>query len=264
MICDIHSRHCNFALGSSKLPAFRRGIQIILQTVLPQEYEAALDLMKPPTMRFDKPVKFDENTVIGMFAEHKTALIRTEAATNAYHRLHEALKNFPKVKYIISAGVCYAFDEEKCKINDVIVSKEVIPFTFLEYNENGQIVPKEKPIAIPQTLQEIFCQNCPANVHCGPFLSLPAIVKNEEMCKKFYDAGSGAIGGEKEGSELLRLQETKRITGFILIKAVVDYGKKGYDEHSTSYVNASSVAIKYAERKLLENREFLGIPEVNS
>ena len=245
------------------MPAFRRGIQIILQTVLPQEFKAALELMKPPNKRFDKPFEYDESTVIGMFAGHKTALIRTEAATKAYRRLHEALKNFPKVKYIISVGVCYAFDEAKCKINDVIVSNEVIPLTYLEYEE-GKIVSIEKPTSVHKKLQKMFCEDCPANVQCGLYLSLPAIVKDAKMCKKFKKAGLGAIqgetkgiaiGGEKEGSELLRLQEMGVIEGFILIKTVVDYGTKDYDGEKLSYVASSSQALKYAERKLCENRK---------
>ena len=72
------------SLESSKLYAFREGIHVLLQTVLEEEYHAALKLMSPPKSNFKEPVEYDENTVIGMFAGHKMVLIKTESATKAY------------------------------------------------------------------------------------------------------------------------------------------------------------------------------------
>lgn len=225
--------------------------------------------MEPPKQKLVHPVKYEEDTVIGMFAGHKTALIKTKEASGAYCALQKALKQFPSVKYIISAGICYAFNKEKHKIGDVIVSEAIQPITSVAFNDDGSISNADNIHSLDQNLQETFCQNLifedfsvskcgrTAKVHKGTFLSYPAFMINEVTRDRFREVVPKAIGGEKEGNELLRLEKAKLIDGFIMIKSVVDYGGKdylsGYDWH---YV-ASLAAMTYARYKLFEKREFL-------
>ena len=56
-------------------------MEVVLQTVNDNEYQAAITLMRPP---FEKSVVFSTaGTVVGYFGNHKTALIQTDVSGNA-------------------------------------------------------------------------------------------------------------------------------------------------------------------------------------
>ena len=227
--------------------------------------------MDPPSKAFKKAVKFGSIAVIGMFAGHRTALIQTESSANSYYGFKEALKSIPNAKFIISAGICYAFERKECKIGDIIVSDKISAFNALEYDTEGRIINRGGAAQINQTLKDSFCRNLmynfevsttgrTAKVHCGTFISYTALIDNKDMRDKLKNAEPSAIGGEKEGGELLRLKLSKEVEGVIMIKSVVDYGEGGRLTAKDWYYTASLAAINYAHSKLLERPigKFLG------
>ena len=241
-----------------ELSAFGSEVGVILQTVLDDEYLAALSLMEPPSKSFESPVIFKENKVMGMFAGHKAALIKIEAGVGATHYIQTALDVFPSTQLIVSVGVCYAFNKRKYKLGDVLVSKEICS---LKLRRNPTAGPS---IVIPQDLIAAFCMTLNfksdfqvsdsgriSAVHSGKFLSHPLIfVEDSEMRDKYRDAVPGVIGGDKEGSILMPFQQNNKVNGIILIKGVVDYGEEHLEEAEEWFFTASLAAVKYAHSQL--------------
>ncbi len=76
--------------------------------------------------------------MVGMFANQKMALIQTESGHDVTFNVIAAVDAFPNAKFILSVGICYAFDK-KIKIGDVLVSNEVASFKLLS-NQEGPVV----------------------------------------------------------------------------------------------------------------------------
>ena len=248
-----------------ELKNFCRGIDIILQTVNESEYKAATTFMEPPIDKFQKAVVYPKpGMVVGMFAGRKTALIKTEPGSKCRPYLEKAVKYFPSAKFIVCVGVGYAFNKEKCKLADVLVSNKICDFADCKFNKDGEIEDRGQTVDVMQDLKEIFCNelDCErykvsetgriSKVHCGSVCSYPALFDNQEMRDKFHrKMSSKAIGGEMEGGVLLQFQrDHTNIQGVIIIKGVSDYGdgKKEKDWQFT----AAMAALHYTKSKLGE------------
>ncbi len=211
-------------------------------------------------MKFQKAVRFPSaGMAVGMFANRKTALIKTENGQDVLYRAQTAITTFSSAKCIFSVGTCYAFDKE-IKIGDIIVSKEIASLK-IQYKGDGLIVECSDTTEVYNGLKNIFCENTVqdfevsnngrlSNVHSGKFISFPAFVDSEIMCKKFQAAVSGVIGGEKEGATLVQFQRQGMIKGVILIKGVVDYGEGDRLKNEEWYFTASKAAVNYIKSKL--------------
>ena len=111
------------------LEIFAKEVQIILHTTSENEYEAAACKLKKPHANFqkDKGVYVTSPClVMGIFADKKTALIRT----NSREDLQKCLRQYPSTKCVIVLGVGYSFSP-KFKLGDVLVIEEVYKFITL-------------------------------------------------------------------------------------------------------------------------------------
>ena len=248
---------------------FSEKVEFILQTTLDPEHLAALTLMEPPTRTFQRAVHFpNSEAVVGVFANQKVALIQTDVAD----AVHAALCAFPSAKFLLSVGICYAFDR-KVKISDVVVSKKIIK-PKIQFKGNGKIIDRGETIEVVSALRNIFCKNHEwtdfkvsntdrqCKVYSDKFLSHP-LMDSKNIRDMFKAAVPGVIGGEKEGGTLLRFQQARRIEGAILIKGVVDYGEGGRFTAEKWYFTASLAALSYAKSKLLTYKSKLGESKLN-
>ncbi len=103
----------------------------MIQVVNENEYQAAVTLMKPPeNTPFSTAVVFPHpGTIVGMFAQKKTALIYSSDSSDF---IEDAVKSFPNARHVISIGVGYAFDSEKFNLGDVLVSKQICDFNNMK------------------------------------------------------------------------------------------------------------------------------------
>lgn len=245
-----------------KLLKFCNKVEIILQVVNDNEYQAAITMLKPPNENFDKAVVFPSNgKVIGMFADLKTAIIQTDVGSNASTYIEDGLNQFPYTRFIIGVGVGYSFDGSKYKFGDVLVSKKISDLKNLKFDAKGDIVDRGQTINVVKPITSIFCQDVmfyedfevsktgrTAKVYCGRLCSYTALLDNKEMRDKFYHAVTEAIGGEMEGGQLLEFQQRNKVEGIVVVKGVVDYadGNKSKGWQFT----AALAALRYVKSKL--------------
>ena len=245
------------------LQNFCSRVQILMQVVNDSEYKAAVTYMKPPeNTSFKTAVSFPKpGCIIGMFAEKETALIHTDEGSNCSDYLEEAFSTFPKAKFLISVGVCYAFNRTKYKLGDVLVSKQICDFQNFRFNKEDKLIDRGQRIDVTQDLVSIFCkdllheENYPVSdtgrfscVDTGQFVSLPFIVENQGLRDKICFAVPEAIGGDMEARELLKFRLKRKIEGVAVIKGVVHYadGNKADEWEFT----ASLAALNYVCSKL--------------
>lgn len=192
-------------------------MEIILQTVNLNEYQAAVTFMEPPSGKFTKAVVFPKNgMVVGMISGKKTALIQTEIGENVDKYVDKAKKIFCNAQFVIGVGVCFAFDKSKYQLGDVLVSDKISDLANLKFDAKGEIINRGQIVDIVHSLQTIFCltvehdaevkasETRNSKVSKGTFISHPFLVDNEQIRDKIHAAVPTAIGGEMEGGKLLR------------------------------------------------------------
>ena len=241
---------------------FSQEVELILQTVNENEYQAAVTLLEPPNKKFSKAVVFPKvGMVLGMFAKKKTALIQTKAGEGAGDFIEDAIKTFPSASYIIGIGVCFAFDESKCKLGDVIVSEKINDLANFKFDAEGRVEDRGQAIDVDNDLYRIFCQDLihdpdfkvsehrSSRVHSGRIISHAILLNNKEMRDKLHDEVRTAIGGEMEGGQLLKFRQKGKIKGIIAIKGVSDYAD-GNKAKEWQFISALA-ALHYTRSKLL-------------
>ncbi len=230
------------------LKEFSDEVRFIFQAVNENEYQAAVTFMKPPeNTLFSRAVVFPRpGTVVGMFADKKTALIYTSEGSDCFDYVQDAITTFPNAQFVIGIGVGYAFDSERYKLGDVLVSKQLCDFKSLKFTEDDKIINLGQKIDVVKDLSAIFCKDlmheedlevsdmkrC-SKVDAGLFASLTAIVENKEIRDKIRRSLPEAIGGDLEGGELLKFQSKRKIQGVVVIKGVAHYadGKRRDEWH---------------------------------
>ena len=255
------------------LSDFCQNVEIILQTVNENEYDAATTFLKPPDDLFEKAVIFPENCmVLGMFGDKRTALIQTRVGENAGNFIEKAQEKFPRAVYFIGIGVCYAFDKDKHKLGDVIASNKIC--TFSDSAIHGELTQdRGERISVIDNLQDTFCRArtlsskfkvCEgrfSKAYEGPIVSFPLLIKDAVFRDKILKAVPGAIAGEMEGGQLLKFVQKKKIKGIIVIKGVVDYGDEN-KKKDWQFI-AARAALHYTDRKLHNKDSELDESEVN-
>ena len=197
--------------------------------------------MQPPFDVYKTSIIFPSvGSVIGMFAGHKTALIRTDESSNA---MEQAIENFPNAKFVVRVGSCYSLCKAKHKLGDVLVSKQVCKLKSKGENNIDKLF-------------DLFWTNIPSLDHIEFKVPYPNtntrysatayagdIGVAEEMYDKFRVAMPEAIGVEIKGGEIHSVHD-----GVIMIKGVVGYGSR-HEEKSWEF-SASMAALAFAEDQL--------------
>ncbi len=245
-----------------KLKEFASEVVLILQTVNENEYQAATTYMKPPTADFASAVFFPMTSmVVGIFAGKKTALIQARVGEYVGDYVADALEAYPKAKYVIGVGVCYAFDREEYKFADILVSDKIAALENFKFLPNNEIEDRGETVNIVYELLKIFAINMEidpefqvttagrnAKVDRGTILSYSVLMNNKEERDKFHRAVPKAKGGEMEGRELIKFVEKKEVQGVIIIKGVVDFADGTKDKNWQ--FTAALGALAYVESKM--------------
>lgn len=145
--------------------------------------------------------------VIGMFADKKTALIQTAMGARSNFFIEEAIAFFPEAQFVIGVGVCYAFDSEKHKFGDVLVSDKICDLTGLKFKKKGKIENRGQAVDVVPQLHALFCLNCDheymvtesdsreSKVYSGEIVSYSSVMDDKVMRDRFHRAQPRAIGG---------------------------------------------------------------------
>jgi nucleoside phosphorylase len=241
------------------LQKFSREVEIILLTINDNEFHAALNFIEKPVETLEKSVFFPKpNMVVGMFADKKTAVIQTAMGGKCDFYIYEAITAFPEAQFVIGVGVCYAFDSEKHKLGDVLVSDKIVDIANIKFTR-GKIEDRGQVLDVFPQLYAMFCQDCDneymvtdtreSKVYSGEIASYSSLMNDRVMRNRFQKAHPKAIGGEMEGGVLLDIERKRKIKGVIVIKGVADYAD-GYKSKEWQYT-AAMAALNYTKTKLL-------------
>ena len=234
---------------------FSLEVELILQTVNDNEYQAAVTLLEPPNKKFSKPIVYKPGIVLCMFAKKKTALIHGEGAVDF---IEDAIKTFPSASYVIGVGVCFAFDESKCKLGDVIVSEKINDLANFKFDAEGRVENRAQAIHVDNDLYRIFCQDLihdpdfkvsehrSSRVHSGRIIS--STIELRDKLHDVHVVDPIAIGGMDCG-QLLKFKQKGKIKGIITIKGVSDYAN-GNKAKEWQFISALA-ALHYTRSKLL-------------
>ncbi len=172
-----------------------------------------------------------------------------------------AIKRLPNAICILGIGVCYAMDDKKYKLGDVLISNKINDFENFKYTADGEIEDRGQAIDIIPPLLKIFCKNTKYHealmvatgeryfkAFPGPLVCSPQLVINLEVRERRKKAVPTAIGGEMEGGELMKFIGKGNIKGIIIIKGVAGYGD-GRESKKWQFT-AAMAAFTYAESKL--------------
>lgn len=238
-----------------QLNQFTNEIEVILQTVYDNEYQAATYHMKPPPGDFTKPVIFPwKGMVVGMFADKKTALIQTRPMES----VGSYVDAFPNAKYVIGVGVCFAFDV-KYELGDVLVSEGICNLSDMKDDSDGEIKDCGDIQPINDVLKKIFCTTVEhdtevkasdtrnSKVHKGILISQPYLIQHLKDRDRLYHTVPTAIGGEMEGGMVMKFKSEPDMK-VVIIKGVADYGDG--NETKEWQFTAAMASLQYAESKL--------------
>ncbi len=267
---------------------FCEEVVIILQTVNDDEKWAVLDRLKPPTNftleagnPLNKTVDLEgpNNIVLGTFGGYASALIQTKMGKDCRREIEHALDKFPNAMCVLAIGVAFAFDREKCKYGDVLVSTIIKAVGNIKRRQDGKLILRESDNRTPNSpeLLRVFTRGTAtwnekfkctkedgagsensrrySNVHTGVIISDKILIDHKRTRDELLNFSPEAIGGEMEGATLVEVQyslaqkkPTPRELGVIIIKGVADYGD-GSKEKSWQLTSAMAAA-HYAEHKL--------------
>ena len=220
-----------------ELDYFCEQVLLILHVVNEKEAMAATRFIKAPNVSSGKAIYYRDH-IIGMFAGQKIALVQTQPGSYCQEEMEKALRSFPNARYIIGVGVCYAYDRQKHRLGDVLISQMISDFRNYKFSGN-RVVNRGETKRVSEDLSSIFCKRinhwkafqvsntgCCSKPHFGKFASMNALFDSLEEREKFRAAEPEVIGGEIEGCELLKVMKSQsnKVKGIIIIKGVADYG----------------------------------------
>ncbi len=208
-------------------------IQFIMLVVGEKEYNAALcSIQKPCEKGFEKMevTCLDNNIVVGSIADTPVLIVTTLYEEKIQNNLDRALDYCPKAQYILSVGTGYAFQKTLMKPGDVLISSSISyaeHYTVKKLRDTTTIDIQEIPIEINDLLKRIFCNNPgmvedfylstmrTAKYHTSNIIvginSYDASLQNSKTITVYPDS----IGGDFECKELISVQKSERIKGFI-------------------------------------------------
>lgn len=253
------------------LKKYKSEVVILIHTVKEEETIAVWNHLSSPLENsdVDKPIDWYDQGVsltLGIFAEHKVALVQTSKGADCKYELMPALHYLPNVQLIIGLGFAYA-PRSKCNLGDVVVSTYVDGVGNCRI-EDGRLKFDEGRVrytAISTITASVFTRGTSAwrsfkcstdresKVHSGVIISSPMLLNDQQALEEYLKNNERFIGGEMEGQELAHAQlylkeKEERQVDFIVIKGVADFGD-GTKEKAWQ-LTASLAAANYAEYKL--------------
>ena len=240
---------------------FRHRVEFVLFTVNDNEFIAGTIYVNSPDIEKDHTPNcsvFKPGICMGMFAGHPVGLIKTDMGRVSGEELADVVIHFPNVKYVVSIGVCYAFDHDK-KLADVLISDRISAFDTPKVNEaftqcRGCTLTLEGKMKrvfcdTPSTVEEFpVSKHRSAKFYTGPIASCSILINDLNFRDKLGKSLKlKPIGGEMEGGELIRFNR-KNGKDVIIIKGVCDYAD-GQKEKSWQLI-AAAAAFHYAKQKM--------------
>ena len=269
-----------------QLEAFIQEVVILLVTINENEIWSALNYMKPPVSTTGSPLPSPSNKqrpmnfydpkrsallTLGMFGNHKTALIQAKMGDDARVEIENALELLPNAQLVAGVGVAYG-RKDKTTFGDVLVATTIDGVGNVRW-QNGKLYFYQGDNRFTRTEQraiQVFArevddfatltgfkvtkQGRAPLIHPKMIVSAPWLVNDLDILNKIMAIDPRAVGGEMEGqiiagihNDFLELNPPRKIDA-IIIKGVADYADG--NKHKGWQMTAGLAAIGYVEFKL--------------
>ncbi len=209
---------------------------VILLTVTDVEAQTLLDLAENRFGRNCKTPHFSERMAyydFGNVGHARTLMVRSEMGSTdpdgSLATVQECINLFnPDV--VISVGIAFGIDEEKQKIGQVLVSKQLHPYDLqrIGQDELGKIKiisrgPKvDTPVSVLSRFRAGALEWKGGDVKFGLMLSGSKLVDNRDYREMLHTFEPEAIGGEMEGSGVYAAASRYK-KDWIVIKGICDW-----------------------------------------
>jgi nucleoside phosphorylase len=148
---------------------------------------------------------------------------------------------------VIAVGIAFGVDENKQKIGDILLSKQLRPYELQRVGKDEIVLRGPRPDASPRLLNHFkgFAQTKwkGAPVNSGVMLTGEKLVDNVDYRSQLLDFENEAIGGEMEGAGLYASGHEHNVD-WIVLKAICDFadGNKGKNKEDRQKLAAQNVA----------------------
>ena len=230
-------------IGHDYMP-FLEHVQYVIATFNKNEFKAATTVITSPEDGSEGVTNYANNVYLGMIKPHAVCLLSCSQGRDCEETIKRAVPLFPNAKYLVAAGVCYAFSDKECKLGDVLISNQIVDLG--NYRIGEVIESRGDHTTMKDQIKGIFCfdtarvktfqvteEGRNAKYFVGRIVSAPNLIDDSDMKDKFRDSVryNKVYGGEMEGGELLRLQKNgivmksgeEKYLQVIIIKAVSDF-----------------------------------------
>ncbi|MBA4252207.1 MAG: hypothetical protein C0442_10870 [Chlorobiaceae bacterium] len=147
-------------------------------------------------------------------------------------------------KFVIMVGIAFGINEEKQKVGDVLVSKQLVTYELQRVGKQKIILRGDKPHASTSLLRRLEYADLSLEkkqycVEIGPMLSGEKLIDNKKYKEKLISLAPEAIGGEMEGAGLYVACQNNHVD-WVIIKAICDWadGDKGENKEENQKLAA--------------------------
>ena len=214
--------------------------KVLIVTTTPTEAQTILIAMKGIN-KIPNPISIGKVTLwnIGVLGNSELHLLKlgemgSSKPSGSGLVIYDTIKLF-KPDYVIMVGIAFGLKEDKQKIGDILVSRELQDYDSAKRGPNGMI-PRGHKIPAGATLLNRFDNSSllftGADVEVGFIISGDSLSDNEKFVNELKIAFPEAIGGEMEGTGLQSSCHRDSIE-WILIKGICDWGYDKQNEHKS-------------------------------
>ena len=240
-----------------------KSIEYVIWIANENEYYIATTYLKAPKFKFNVNtavrISGEGRVFVGTIGGHSVGLIKTEnQGSESQVEVLEHLRLFPNAKYIISAGACNGFPQEKLKLGDVIVSDKIIDHSNPSTNEQSQ-TPHHKMKVVSSNIRSVFCvsletveaikvsKNRSCKFRKGAVMS---VIDRESFRDEVYDCYEELhpLGVNMEGGVLLMLQSDQR--SVIILKGICDFATGKNEKWQITSAKAAFHLLEYQLRQI--------------
>lgn len=278
------------------LNIFKDEIVVLLVSVKDVEGWAVLDYMSPPKCSNGQSLYDGNRTInfynsmgntmltLGMFGEHRTALLWAKNGGDSRVEIENALQLLPNVQLVAGVGEAYGLDRENARFGDVLVSTTIDGIGNVQWDDGSLTFDEgdNRYTRVNQRTLDVFAtavddwatvtnfqvtKNGRApKVYANVIISIPWFINDANILEQVAENNPLAIGGETEGQVLAAIRNDR--LGFnppkeidvIVIKGVSEFaggsnvGDSNVGDSNRWSLTAAIAATAYMEFKLEQTR----------
>ena len=228
---------------------------ILIVTATDIETEAFHEVMEGTISRV---VCGDYSYYLGLVGQYKIVHVQCQqmgsiSPGGSLQTINDALHEWPQIKAVMMAGICFGVDPEKQNIGDVIVATSIKNYETRRMGKEQEI-PRGETYQSDRCLQNAFktlkftwenigIDDAKKALELGAYISGEQLVDNITVRTKLLSETPEAKGGEMEGNGMVAACVSARMP-WILVKAICDFadGDKGTEKKKRQRIAAVSSA----------------------